>query len=203
VSIQELGKQIVVVSFAVSPADATVLVDGAPVDPRQPLRLLPSRHAVIVEKPGFAPHSEEIEPAAGERPTVSVTLEPVAVAEPEPAPAPPPSLPPAEPGPDWRLWTGVGVTTTLAAGWVIAGLYAQAAHDDFGDSGLSLEERRDAQDRGRNLALASDVMLFGAVVAAGFTAYLYLGTEDDPAQRQALVPVLFPGGGGAAFAGEF
>jgi tetratricopeptide (TPR) repeat protein len=209
VSVQELEKTLAVVRFDVRPDGVTVAVDGAEVGVspvEKPVRLPPGEHVYHFEKSGWVSIDKQARLAAGDKLDEQVTLRedrPAPVAE-EPA-----VLPPAAAGRRGNdrviFWSGVGVTSALAAGWALTGLAALRNHDEYADAQLGLDERAAARDRGKAWALTSDLLLVGTLAAATFTTWWYLDTDsDDGGERAArLVPYVAPSGGGLAVTGKW
>jgi hypothetical protein len=86
------------------------------------------------------------------------------------------------------LYVGIGTTVACGLGWAITGSLALSAHDTFADPMQPGSDRALARDNGKTLALTSDLLLVGAVVSGGFTAYwyykVYSKPEAAPAERR-------------------
>ncbi len=109
-----------------------------------------------------------------------------------------------------------GASAALLVGGVATGIAALSADADFEDSVVACDrgrgdpaacdEGRDAADRASTLALVTDILIAGAVVGAGVTAYLFLtqeGSGTERASRPRVTPVATPHGGGLVLTGDF
>jgi TolB-like protein len=112
---------------------------------------------------------------------------------------------PAKAGPSHRsAWIAYGVAGALLVGGGATGYVAKSRYDDLkakeGKPGYAAAY---ASDRGtiKNTALAADVMLGGAAVAAGVGTWLWF--RADRAPPVTMVPVVVPGGASVAVAGAF
>jgi len=215
VSVQELDKTIAVLTLAVEPDSVTITVDDveigvSPLD--RPVRLMPGAHKLGFVKNGFRPIERTVELAVGERPVEKITLAPDRA--PEPAiieRAPVAARAPDGQGSSAVLWTGVGVTSALTVGWLVTGALAISDHGHYGDVTRDPDDRASARDRGKTLALTSDILLVGALAAGSFTTWYYLkvyALAPAPSDREAamdrvIVPYVAPSGAGVAFMGSF
>jgi hypothetical protein len=156
-----------------------------------------------------------------ETPAATETPAPAATPAPEqPAPAPAPA--PAEN--KQRIATGVwitgGLTGVLGVTAIVTGALALKAKSDFNtyksarfDDTLTSNARlaayqnaRDASDRGRALALTTDILLGGAAVCAVVTVYLIVRSSRDseaPAPAARLTPAVSRHAAGLALSGDF
>jgi hypothetical protein len=209
-SLAELEKTLAIVRFDVQPAGVTVRVDGTEVGV-SPIaltwRVAPGAHELTYDKDGYRAARRQVDLAAGEKAHERVTLQPeapapVPIARVATRPAPAAIAPAATPG-RTVLWTGVGVTSALAVGWLVTGALAVDAHGKMMDEGRTGEERADLRDRGRTLALTSDALLVGALAAGGFTIWWYTRHPSGDERHARIVPYAAPGAGGLAVVGGF
>lgn len=203
-NIRELFRKIVILEVKVSVKGARISVDGRPrgVSPlKEPLRLMPGAHSMVVKKEGYVTAVVDLQLGAGKRVTRTVTLH-----KPRPKVVqviwktlrkPKKGLP--------VLWTGVALTGAAALGAAITGGLALMEVKRMNDLDLPLAERRAAAAQGKRYQLATDGLLLGAGVVALSTLIWYLvyvrpsgGTERvrvGPRAR-AVVPHIAPGSGG-------
>jgi hypothetical protein len=185
-AVEELMLALGVVTLLVEPADATVVLDDQEIAIADPLWLAPGQYALAIHADGYQSVEARLVVEAGGESERRFELQPVpvpvVVERPRPPPPPPP---PALPPPPSRtgLYVGVGTTGLFAIGAVIAGVLAIGEHGTFTDPEASIEERDAARASGRTMALLTDAMLTGAVLAAGFTAYYY-STIYKPKARE-------------------
>ena len=186
--IDQLKQRLVVLSFAVEPAGATIELDGkvlgtAPL--AEPAVLLPGEYAIKVTAEDYKDYEETISREPGET-TVEVFLEKkvktVAIKPKKEAPPPKRRSTPTTPGRN-RLIAGVAVTGGLAAVGIVTGLLAQSKHSDFQDTTLPAADRESARDSGKTLALVTDLLWVGAIGAGAYTAYYYYTTYKPNKER--------------------
>lgn len=215
--LEALRVRVGVVTLTVAPAGASIALAGrelgiAPLG--EPLVLLPGAYALSFQAAGHQPRDEEITVAAGSEIERSVALDPVAVVVAPVPPAPTGSAAPDEPpGAPRPLVLGASVTASAAVGAAVLGVLAIRQRARFTAASTSAPDRADARTWGQRLALASDVSLAVAMLAAGATAtwYFYRGRPDrsDDGRRPAseakldVVPWVQSRSGGAALAGSF
>jgi hypothetical protein len=216
----ELSTRIGLVALTVTPAGASVTLGGVEIGTTplpEPLVLMPGTYTLSFQADGFQPKDAEIKVEPGseveraiELEPVKVIVEPVRPLLPEPAvdetPPPPARLP---------LYVGAGIAGAAVVGTCISGILAIGQHSTFTAAKTSKLDREDAQTNGQRLALAADISLGTAVVAAGFTAYWYFAKyrqhprkpdERRPPSVDAkldVVPWVKPEAGGAMLAGWF
>ncbi|MDD9934714.1 MAG: hypothetical protein OXT09_13990, partial [Myxococcales bacterium] len=120
-----------------------------------------------------------------------------------------------------RLGTGVwiagGATAALLVGATVTGMMALSAEDDFRAPRATIfdanaatttferidayNEARDAADRANALALTTDILLGGALIAGALTTYLIFN-KPSPDQRTQLTPILGPTTAGVSIGGS-
>ncbi len=231
VHLDEVRKNLAALVLEVTPDGATILVDGkeagrSPMS--QPIFVEPGKHSYEVTRDGYrdgrgrhgsrarqgdaAAHPSSS--ASGPRWPGSGRAGAISSAERRrraalEAEAQRPSAVP--------VWIGVGVTGALAVGAGITGFAALSKHNQFEDPMRSPAQREQARADGERLAGITDILLGGAVVGAGVTAYYYfaiyrpraaradraaeLGAERESALQ--LAPVLGDGVAGLAVSGSF
>ena len=203
---QRLG----VLALTVTPAGATVTVDGRPVGTAplaEPLLLAPGEYTVGFLAAGHAPREISIRIEAGselER-TIAMAPQPVIVG----APRSPPRRRRTAPASRAALWGSVGATAALAAAATTSGLLAVAEQRKFDGTSQSAIERGYARRRGRRMALFSDALIGASVVMGAFSAYYYVQVYRPRAQElerkreMQVVPYLDGDGAGVALSGSF
>lgn len=209
------------VTLMVKPEGATVSIGGNEVGKTplaDPLVLMPGTYTIAFAADGFQPKETEIVVEAGSESERTIELEAVKIIVEAPRPRedeePAPTVAPDGPS-KVPLYLGGGATIALVAVATVTGLAARSAHDTFTAPESTANERADAQDRGKRMALVTDLCIGGAVVAAGVTAYWYFA-KYRPAQREQaaeraaklepkldVVPWVKVDAGGFAVAGSF
>lgn len=188
--ITQIEKRLALFSVTVKPVGAIILIDDIEVGSSplgKPVRLKPGSHNVRVAKEGYKPQSKTFDLKAGPR-DESITLalagsspgevaentDPAGSGDVEPSGPTLPDSPPPPPASN-RTWLTVGLVSTgvLAAGATVTGFMARSKHATYEDDTKPVQEREDARSAGKTLALATDGLLVGAVLAAGFSAYWY------------------------------
>lgn len=88
-----------------------------------------------------------------------------------------------------------GITLALGIGSVVTGLVALGAKSEFDgkNDGSDPRDAADVRSTGQTLNTVSDVLLVGAIVGAGVTAYLFLTRPEGAraASQRALAPFRF------------
>jgi len=111
---------------------------------------------------------------------------------------------------DWTLptgvWISIGATGVLAATAAVVGgvsLAQKANFEDKLDAG-DLEAAEDLRDSGKELNLATDILLISAGAAALLTVIIYFVAPDEPEQTAwSLGPSLGPDSAGLTLGGAF
>jgi hypothetical protein len=107
------------------------------------------------------------------------------------------------------VYVGAAVTGALAIGAGVTGALALGKHDDFKSANTGANPARAASLRssGKDLGLASDILVGGAVLAAVGTAVLYFTRptvrREQPTARIRIAPSVGPGGGWVIMTGRF
>lgn len=229
--IDSLKKTPAEVKVTVTPANATLMIDGAAAS-GNPIKVPPGKHTLSAKAEGFADGSTEIDVAFAEKKEVTLTLEPKAAGEvaaggPTPTPAPtttttPPPVVPEEDGGSSPV--PAIITLSLAgAGAVVGtifGVLALGSKSDFEET--PTQELFDETERN---ALIAD-MSFGVAITFGVTGLVLLitssGSSDEPAEpakaatlrpdqasrmnllpKQNFTPLAGPQGGGASYTVTF
>lgn len=194
----ELTTKLGLVVLAVKPAGATITLGGKVVGTTplaDPLVLMPGTYAITIAADGHQPRDIEIEVDAGSESERTIELEAAAEDTPQPTPPPPPTVArPAPQGPSTTPMLVAGGATIallgLAAG---TGVLAVGKHNQFEDPASTPQERADAKDSGKRLALITDISLAGAAIAGGIAVYWYVA-KYRPAQRAHAVERAAPAG---------
>ena len=202
--IDKLKSRVAHVEIVSTVPDAEVTIDEVLVGKTplaKPLMVSAGRHKVTVSRAGFTAATKVIEIASGDR--LNLTLDPV---EQKSAPVAPPASPSAdatpplaplapaapEPPPSKPVpVAGIVVTSALAVGAVVTGVLALGAKSALQDEVKSKDATRDSLDSAKakitGLALATDILVGSAAIAAGVTLYVGLSgpskKEPAPAAR--------------------
>lgn len=216
----DLSTKVGLVTLVVKPEGTTISIAGVEVGKAPmatPLILMPGSYTVSFAADGFQPKDVEVKVDAGSESERTLELEAIKIMVEAPKPE---DSPPAEPevmltAPSkLPLYVGAGATVGFAAIGLVTGVLAVGKHGTFTDPASTTPERADAKSSGETLSVVTDVMLVGAVLSAGFTAYWYLarykpGREkvDQRASRTRpkleMAPWVQTDGGGFAVVGSF
>lgn len=167
-----------VLTLTVQPDGAHVSLGGTElgVTPlADPLYLLPGEYTLSFTADGYQPLEQSVAVEAGSESERTFDLKAieVIVEPPRPPPPPPPKvvLPPAPS--KLPLYLGGGLTIGLLGGATAAGIMAIGKHGDFTDTSATAQAREDARVTGRRLALITDGLIAGTIVAAGVVSFYY------------------------------
>ncbi len=83
------------------------------------------------------------------------------------------------------LYASIGVSGTLLTAAIVTGLTASKRHTTFSDMALSAEERDDARKSGKNFSLATDLLVAGGLLAAGYGLFSYYTSYKPASERMA------------------
>lgn len=228
-AVERLQSRFGILDVELSPADAQLTVDGD-VPTRSPtgqIAVTPGNHVVRAALDGYDPAQQVVNVTGGSTQSVQLTLE-----RSEPLPTPVASAAveldtdraPAQPEPEqpksslrpW-VWISAGATVALAGGFAATAVMTMGAQNDFDDNAAlsrnqpigsqqraaAYNQALDDADRAEKLALVSDVLLGGAVVAAGTTVVLWLVDRKRADRTVALSPMLHPQRAGLSLEGRF
>jgi hypothetical protein len=166
-----------VLALNVQPEGAQVSIDGnvigtAPLP--EPLFLAPGEYALAISADGYKPMEQQLTIEAGSESERAIELESAAVIIDAPVrPPPPPEPPPQPPAPSKMvLYVAGGATLALFAGATTTGILAMGKNSTFKDDPESSAGEA-ARTSGKNLALLTDGLIIGTVVAGGLAAYYY------------------------------
>jgi hypothetical protein len=215
--VEAVTGHLVAIELTVEPEASEVTVDGdIPIgrEAGEPLYVSAGEHEIHVSADGYTDRELDVEGREGERVRLVVTLEPAPEVPPEETPPPKETPPPVAASPSaMPLFIGGGATATFGIAATVTGLMALSAHDTFADDTLMAAEREDARDRGKALALTTDLLTVGAVAGAAYTAYYYLAVyrpgnahTERPASaggRMWLTPFATARASGVALGGRF
>ena len=106
------------------------------------------------------------------------------------------------------VFIGLAATGAFAVGAGVTGVLALKKKSDFNaaNNGSDPTAASDLRSSGKTMNLVTDVLLGGAVVAAGVTAVLYLNRPAVPAEHDTALyvsPSIGPRGGGLDISGRF
>jgi tetratricopeptide (TPR) repeat protein len=177
-AIEAQAQLVAVIILHVSPAGATIAIDGSDIGNAplaDPLYLLPGEHTIAVTADGYTPYEIKSSFEAGSESERTIGLEPVPVIVEAPTrPKPRPSRPVPEPEVSrTQLYVGLGATGAFLAGATITGVMAVSRHGTYSDTDVAVDERSAARDSGKTLALVTDLLLVGTAAAGAYTAYHY------------------------------
>jgi tetratricopeptide (TPR) repeat protein len=221
--VAEVKKNLAGLVLEVEPDGAAIVIDGDEVagsPMKEPVYLEPGEHRYRVSKPGYRTAEGALDLPAGEetRRRIELGRDRAEAAAPTSKRAPrtrrprqrlereeddrPSSVP---------LWIGVGVTSALALGAGATGLATLGKHDQYEDPVREPAERERARRDGQRLATITDILLGGAVLGAGATAYYYFAIHRPRAERAdqreraavELAPVIGEDLAGVAVSGTF
>lgn len=191
--------------------DAEVTIDDVAVGKTplsKPIMVSAGRHKITVSKVGFTSATRVIEVASGDAPKVQLdpveqkTAAPVGPAEPprpvEPpkpvgpvadtTPPPPPPPPPPHPVPV----AGIVVTSLLTVGAVTTGVLALTSSNtlktDRMSGNITHDQLSSDATKTTALAVATDVMTGGAIIALGVTLYVGLRNPSPTPAADAPKP---------------
>jgi len=227
--LEKLRARVATVEIVTTVPDAEIAIDDVTVG-RSPLSrailVSAGRHKITASRPGFTTSTRVIDVASGDQP--KVLLEPVEIRSAlpvlpgdGPGLAEPSALPPAADSGVSSLLppasrpvpvAGIVVTGGLTVGAVITGVLALGAASDLAAQRVSVTATRDsldsAQSRTKGLALATDILGGGALVALGVTLIVGLSGKSEAAAQSGPLPVLAPvrvgvGPGGVRLIGSF
>jgi hypothetical protein len=166
-----------VLALAIQPEGATVAIDGNPVGTSplaEPLFLAPGEFSLSITADGYKPMEQKVTIEAGSESERTFELESAAVIIDTPRPPPPPPEIPMPPRPSkTMLFVAGGATIAFFAGATTTGILAVGKSGTWHDDGANDAAREDARQSGKSLALLTDGLVLGTIVAGGLTAYYY------------------------------
>lgn len=168
------------------------------------------RHRLTASLAGHEDAVWEFEARAGANETHRFELKPKAAATPATttpsptSPAPMGDVREARPIPV-SVYIGLAATGALAAGGTVTGILATSKKQDFDDAndGTNPARAKDLRDSGQTLNVVTDVLLGGAVVAAGVTAVLYFTRPIQREQAISFTPHVGSDRAGFSLSGHF
>jgi len=162
-------------------------------------------HLLVVRQAGYQDVTLEFDAPAGGTITKDVTLQ--KGEDKGGGPATPTG--PSRPVPT-GFYIGVAATGALTVGATVVGIMALGKKKDFdaANNGRSVPLAQDLHDKTNQLNLINDVLVGGAVVAAGVSAFLYFGrpTVGGTAEKHGsvqLVPVVASKSAGVVVSGNW
>ncbi|MBZ0234227.1 MAG: PEGA domain-containing protein [Deltaproteobacteria bacterium] len=166
-----------VLKLNVTPEGAQVAIDGNPVGTTplaEPIYLAPGEYALSITADGHKPIEQPLTVEAGSESERAFELESAAVIIDTPRPPPPPPEIPMPPRPSkTMLFVAGGATLAFFAGATTTGILAMGKNGTWKDENASDAAREDARQSGKSLALLTDGLILGTIVAGGLTAYYY------------------------------
>lgn len=235
--IDKLKARVANIEVTTTVPDADVSIDDLVVGKSplpKPVMVSAGRHRVSVAKAGYTTATKIVEVASGDAPKVLVEpveqksatplppTEPPRPTEPPKLPpvadtgAPPPPPPPPPPSSRPVPVPGIVVTSLLTAGAVVTGALALNASstlkNDRASGSITHDQLSSDATKTTALAIASDVMSGGAIIALGVTLYVGLRKESPstpasapaaPVSKAAPTVRLGVGGNGVRIFGSF
>jgi hypothetical protein len=185
---EEATTKLGLITLIVKPEGAAIELAGAEIGKApiaDPLIVMPGTYTFKISADGFQPKDAEVKVEAGSETERTIELEPVAIIIEKPVIDEEPIEKPVVPSKPsmMPIYIGGGATIALGLTATITGVLAVGKHGTFTAGDSSANERTDARDAGKRLALISDLSLVGTLGAAGFTAYWYW-FKYRPAQRK-------------------
>ncbi len=174
-------------------------------------------HVLLIKAEGYESLTLEIDLNAGGTHKKEITLKKPTVAGPAPTsttttpPPPPPATKEVRPVPT-GVWIGMGVAGALLIGGGVTGVMAMGKNSEYktANDGRDPVGAEKLRKDGQTLNLVTDVLIGGAVLAAGVTTYLYLArpTEQVPATdagktKTWIAPSIGATSGGLVLGGHF
>jgi len=190
----KLRPRVAELEIVVDVMGAEILVDDVAVGDSplgEPVAVSAGRRKVTVVAPGREPVSKLVDVAGRERATVHIDIGLGAAPPPPERDASPEGEADAEQAEESEgsrhLWVGWVVTGALAAGAVVTGSLALSASSDLEDARgrpTTRDELDEQSDQTLGLAIATDVLAGGAIVAGTVTLVFALvggGDDEEPA----------------------
>lgn len=166
-----------VIALSVTPEGAQISIDGNVVGTAplaEPLFLAPGEYTMSITADGHKPMEQKVMIEAGSESERTFELESAAVIIETPRPPPPPPEIPMPPKPSkTMLYISAGATLAFFAGATTTGIMAIGKSGTFKDDNADEDVREDARQSGKSLALLTDGLVLGTIVAGGLTAYYY------------------------------
>ncbi len=167
-----------VLALAISPEGAQVSIEGNVVGTSplaEPLFLAPGEYLLTITADGYKPTEQKLTIEAGSESEREFELESAAVIIDTPRPPPPPPDIPMPPKPSkLPLYGAAGLTGAFFVGATVTGIIAVGKQGTFKDDGNDEDVREDARQSGKSMALLTDGLVLGTLVAGGVTAYYYM-----------------------------
>ena len=206
-NIQVLKTRVAHIRIISNVEDAEILVDGFPVDRKDPqakIALDPGDHRVDLRKAGFQSGGTVVALAAGDITEVRIQLlrVPSTVRMAAPAATSTPK------GDSTKLWISWGTTAATALGAGITGVLAAMQANELAElrnSSWSTQTQRDeVGSRARTFAIVSDVLTVTALAAGATSLYFTLRSEKaEPSQKPTPITRLALTAGGVRFEQSF
>jgi|JI10StandDraft_1071094.scaffolds.fasta_scaffold02666_17 hypothetical protein len=167
-----------VVSLVVTPDGAHVTLSGTEIGVAplaDPLFLDAGEYTLAFDADGYQPLEQTLSVEAGSESERTFELKPIAVVVEPPRPPPPKPVVIVPPAPSKvPLYVGGAITVGLLGGATAAGIMAIGRHGEFTDTTGTAQAREDARVSGRRLALLTDGLIAGTIVAASVVSFYYV-----------------------------
>ncbi|MBK9037137.1 MAG: PEGA domain-containing protein [Myxococcales bacterium] len=216
-----------VVSLVIVPDGTHVALSGTEIGVSplaDPLFLPAGDYTLSFTADGYQPLEQALTVETGSESERTFELNSIEIIVEPPRPPPPPKpeiiVPPAPS--KVPLYIGGALTVGLLGGATAAGIMAIGRHGDFTSTDGTAQDREDARVSGRRLALVTDGLIAGTIVAAGVLSFYYVKVyrpkarvhgerarqrretfdEYAIAPKVRLAPWVQAGGGGLVVAGD-
>ena len=167
-----------VVALVVTPDGARVSLSGTEIGVAplaDPLFLDAGEYTLTFDADGYQPLEQALSVEAGSESERTFELKPIAVIVEPPRPPPPRPVIVVPPAPSKvPLYVGGAITIGLLGGATAAGILAIGRHGEFTDENGTAQAREDARVSGRRLALLTDGLIAGTIVAASVVSFYYV-----------------------------
>lgn len=166
-----------VLALSITPDGAQISIDGNVVGTSpltEPLFLGPGEYTMSITADGYKAMEQKLAIEAGSESERSFELESAAVIIDTPRPPPPPPEIPMPPKPSKvMLFVAGGATLAFVAGATATGIIAVGKSGTWHDEDADPDLREDARQSGKSMALLTDGLVLGTIVAGALTAYYY------------------------------
>jgi tetratricopeptide (TPR) repeat protein len=166
-----------VIALTIEPEGAQIAIEGNVVGTAplaDPLFLAPGEYTMTITADGHKPMEQKLAIEAGSESERTFELESAAVIVSTPQPPPPPPEIPMPPKPSkMTLYLAGGATFLFLAGATTTGVIAVGKSGTWHDENADTDVREDARQSGKSMALLTDGLVLGTIVAGALTAYYF------------------------------
>lgn len=212
-AIAEVRKNLVALDLIVEQDGALVSVDGeelgrTPLD--GPHYMAPGEHKYTIVLEGHTPVEEFLDLKPGEVAERQVRLDALPIKKPEGDEVEKKTPPVIDYIPPSKLPMTIsfGAAGAMLLGATFTAIQAKARYDRYQDASLSLTSREKAQESGKSYQLATDALLVGGVLAAGYGTYYYYSSYKPKKRKETrtavwIAPYAGSEGAGVALGSSF